>query len=82
MSPAAPAGGGPLQTLLGASLIGAVLVLPLALATGQAVSPLRSGVGRRRRSRARGDVSVLAYAGYVAACARPGRCSRRRSPIW
>lgn len=57
---------GPLQTLLGASLIGIVLVLPLALATGQAVSPFAPWGRAEAAIAGAGFVSVLAYSGYVA----------------
>jgi drug/metabolite transporter (DMT)-like permease len=57
---------GPLQTLLGASVIGFALVLPLALATGQAVSPFGPWGPAEAAIAAGGVISVLAYSGYVA----------------
>lgn len=57
---------GPLQVLLGASLIGVVLVLPLALATRQVVSPFGPWGQAEAAIAAAGLISVLAYSGYVA----------------
>jgi drug/metabolite transporter (DMT)-like permease len=57
---------GPLQTLLGASLIGFALVLPLALTTGQAVSPFAPWSRAEAAMALAGLISVLAYSGYVA----------------
>ena len=57
---------GPLQTLLGGSLVGLVAVLPLALVTGQAVSPLRAWGVAETTVAATGLLGAFAYAGYVA----------------
>lgn len=57
---------GPLQTLLGGALIALVLVVPLALVTGQAVSPLRPWGAAEAAIAVGGLFSVLAYSGYVA----------------
>lgn len=57
---------GPMQTLLGAQILGLGVVLPLALATGQAASPLRAWGAPELAIAATGVISPLAYAGYVA----------------
>lgn len=59
------AGLGPMQVLLGASLVGAAVSLPLALATGQFISPLRSYGAPEWALIAAAVIHVLTYAGYV-----------------
>ena len=57
---------GPMQTLLGGQILGLAAVLPLALATGQAVSPVRGWGAAEWAVALTGVLSPLAYAGYVA----------------
>ena len=57
---------GPMQTLLGGQILGLAVVAPLALATGQAASPLRVWGAAEWAVALTGVLSPLAYAGYVA----------------
>lgn len=59
------AGLDPFQVMWGASLMGAILVLPAALATGQFISPLRPFGAPETAIATYGMISVLAYSGYV-----------------
>lgn len=60
------------QTLLAASLIGAVLMLPLAVATGQWIDPL-AGFGAPEAALVAGAIiHALVYAGYVWMVGRAG----------
>lgn len=59
------AGLGPMQVLLGASLVGAAVSLPLALATGQFISPFRSYGAPEWALIAAAVIHVLTYSGYV-----------------
>ncbi|MEO0502068.1 MAG: DMT family transporter [Pseudomonadota bacterium] len=59
------AGLGPIQVLWGASLVGTLIALPLALATGQWIDP-RPPYGAPELAQVMGSVThVLVYAGYV-----------------
>ena len=53
------------QVMLGASLLGAAMVLPLALATGQFISPVRAFGGPEWALVGYSMISILAYSGYV-----------------
>ena len=57
---------GPLQTLLGGSVLGLAVVAPLALLGGQAVSPFARWGPAEAAVALSGLLSPLAYAGYVA----------------
>ncbi|MCB1310656.1 MAG: DMT family transporter [Sedimentitalea sp.] len=59
------AGLGPTQVLLGASLVGAGLSLPLALASGQFISPIRPFGAPEWALIAAAIIHVLTYSGYV-----------------
>ena len=59
------AGVDPLRVLLGASLVSAVLVLPLALATGQFISPFRSFGAPEWSLVGVSVANVFVYAAYV-----------------
>lgn len=59
------AGLGPMQVLMGASLVAAVVSLPLALATGQFISPLRSYGAPEWALIVAAIIHVLTYTGYV-----------------
>ncbi|MAC76620.1 MAG: EamA family transporter [Rhodobacteraceae bacterium] len=59
------AGLDPFQVMWGASLVGAVLVLPAAIATGQFISPLRPFGAPETAIVTYAMISVLAYSGYV-----------------
>lgn len=66
------AGCDPIQTLTGASVLGAVLALPIALATGQFIDP-RIGIGAPEAALALSSVlHAFAYAGYVWMIGRAG----------
>lgn len=67
------AGGlGPVTLLLGASAVGAVLALPLALATGQWIDP-RAGIGAPELAlMASATIHALVYAAYVWLVGRAG----------
>ena len=56
---------GPLQTLLGGSALGLVVVAPLALLSGHAVSPLARWGAAEAAVALSGMLTPLAYAGYV-----------------
>ncbi len=56
---------GPLQTLLGGSTLGLVVVAPLAFVSGQAVTPWAAWGPAAAAVALSGLVSPLAYAGYV-----------------
>lgn len=56
---------GPMQTLLGATAIAVVVVVPLAVVTGQAVSPLRPWGSAEVALTGAGILATGAYAGYV-----------------
>ncbi len=66
------AGLGPMQVLLGASLLGAGLSLPLALASGQFISPLRSYGAPEWALIAAAVIHVVTYSGYVWLVSRAG----------
>ncbi len=77
------AGLDPIQVLLGASLVGAGLSLPLALASGQFISPVRPFGAPEWALIAAAIIHVLTYSGYVwLVRTRRARSSRRRSAIW
>lgn len=57
---------GPIQTLLGATVLALCIVVPVAVLTGQAVSPLRPWGLAEMAVFFSGVISTLAYAGYVA----------------
>ncbi|MGR3804517.1 DMT family transporter [Marinibacterium profundimaris] len=59
------AGMDPFQVMLGASLTGAAMVLPLALATGQFISPLRVFGAADWALVGYSLISIMAYSGYV-----------------
>jgi drug/metabolite transporter (DMT)-like permease len=66
------AGCGPVEVLLGASILGACLALPLALGSGQWIDP-RAGFGRPEAALAAGaTMHALAYVGYVWLIGRAG----------
>jgi drug/metabolite transporter (DMT)-like permease len=66
------AGCGAIQALLGASLLGAALAAPLALASGQWIDP-REGLGRAEAALILSStIHALAYAGYVWLIGRSG----------
>lgn len=62
----------PIQVLLGASLIGAVIALPLAVGTGQFVSPFRVWQAPEWALVVSSMIHVLVYAGYVWLVGRTG----------
>ena len=66
------AGLDPIQLLFGACLTGAVLALPLALGTGQFISPIRPLGAPEAALLASSVVSVLSYTGYVWLVGRAG----------
>ncbi|MBK0329170.1 DMT family transporter [Rhodobacteraceae bacterium F11138] len=66
------AGLGPMQVLLGASLVSAGLSLPLALSTGQFISPLRSYEAPELALIAAAFIHVVTYSGYVWLVSRAG----------
>ncbi|MCR9127258.1 MAG: DMT family transporter [Rhodobacteraceae bacterium] len=66
------AGLDPLQVLFGASVVAALLALPLALVSGQFISPLRSYGPPEWSLIAASLVHVLVYAGYVWTVERAG----------
>jgi len=55
----------PVQVLFGASLLGAVLVLPLAIGSGQYISPLKPWGAPEWALVASSVIHVVVYAGYV-----------------
>ncbi|WP_428926067.1 DMT family transporter [Marinibacterium sp. SX1] len=59
------AGLDPFQTMLGACLVSAVLVLPAALVSGQFISPLRSYGAAETALVFYALISIMAYSGYV-----------------
>lgn len=59
------AGLGPMQVLMGASLVAVVLAAPLALATGQFISPIRSYGAPEWALIVAAIIHVLTYTGYV-----------------
>ena len=66
------AGCGPVEVLLGASILGACLALPLALVSGQWIDP-RAGIGRPEAALIAGaSIHALAYVGYVWLIGRAG----------
>jgi len=66
------AGCGPIEVLLGASLLGALIALPLALGSGQWIDPLE-GLGRAESALILSStIHALAYSGYVWLIARAG----------
>jgi drug/metabolite transporter (DMT)-like permease len=66
------AGCGPIEVLLGASLLGTAIVAPLALASGQWIDP-RQGIGRAEAALVvSSSIHALAYAGYVWLIGRAG----------
>ena len=62
----------PLQVLWGASLVGAIVILPLTLASGQWISPLPPYGVADAAQVASSAVHVLVYAGYVWLVPRAG----------
>lgn len=61
------------QAMFGASVVGLILCLPIALATGQFFDPFASGFGRAEAALAGSSViHALMYAGYVWLAARAG----------
>ena len=62
----------PIQVLWGASSVGAVLALPLAVGTGQFIDPLRPFAAPDWAVLASAVIHVLVYAGYVWLVARAG----------
>lgn len=66
------AGMNPMQVMFGASLIGAVLCLPLALATGQFVDPLRTWAAPEWALVASSVIHILTYTAYVWLVGRAG----------
>ena len=62
----------PVQVLLGASLVGAILALPLALMTGQWISPLPPWGAPDLAILGSSTAHALAYAGYVWMVGRAG----------
>jgi drug/metabolite transporter (DMT)-like permease len=66
------AGCGAIEVLLGASTLGAVIVLPLAIASGQWIDP-RAGIGAPEAALiASSAIHALAYTGYVWVIGRAG----------
>ncbi len=66
------AGCGAIEVLLGASIVGAMIALPLALASGQWINPA-AGIGAPEAALATSSViHALAYAGYVWLIGRAG----------
>jgi hypothetical protein len=63
-------------------LVGTVMALPLALMTGQWISPLPPWGAPDLAIVGSSIAHALAYAGYVWMVAAPGRSSPRRCPIW
>lgn len=59
------AGLGPVEVLFGASLIGAVITLPLALGSGQFINPIRVWAAPEWALLASAAIHVVVYAGYV-----------------
>lgn len=55
----------PIQVLYGASLVGAILVLPLTIASGQYISPLKPWGAPEWALVASSVIHVVVYAGYV-----------------
>lgn len=66
------AGLDPIQVLFGASLIGTIIALPLALGSGQFISPLRPWGAPEWALVISSAVHVLVYAGYVWLVGRAG----------
>ncbi|MFV0512162.1 MAG: DMT family transporter [Jhaorihella sp.] len=66
------AGLGPMQVLLGASLMAGAMALPLALFTGQFITPLRSYGPAEWALIAAAIIHVLTYSGYVWLVTRAG----------
>ena len=66
------AGLDPIRVLFGASLIGAIMALPLALATGQFISPLRPYGAPEWALIGSALIHVVVYAGYVWLVGRAG----------
>ncbi|WP_233145656.1 DMT family transporter [Phaeobacter sp. 22II1-1F12B] len=66
------AGLDPIRVLFGASLVGAIMALPLALATGQFISPLRPYGAPEWALIGSALIHVVVYAGYVWLVGRAG----------
>jgi drug/metabolite transporter (DMT)-like permease len=66
------AGLDPVQVLFGASLTGAIIALPLAIGSGQFISPLRVWGAPEWALLAASVIHVLVYAGYVWLVGRAG----------
>lgn len=62
----------PVQLLFGASLVGAVMTLPLALGSGQYISPIRAFGAAEWALIAASVIHVIAYAAYVWLIGRAG----------
>ncbi len=62
----------PVEVMFGASLVGAVASLPLALGTGQFISPLRGWGAAESALVAASVIHVVVYAGYVWMVGRAG----------
>ena len=68
-----PPATGPVATLLGASLLGAIICVPLIVATGGFINPLKIGMGRSEWALfASSSLHVVAYLGYIWLVARAG----------
>jgi len=66
------AGLDPIEVLFGASLIGAVITLPLALGSGQFINPIRVWAAPEWALLASSAIHVVVYAGYVWLVGRAG----------
>ncbi len=62
----------PVQVMFGVSLVGAVITLPLALATGQFINPVRIWGAPEWAFLASSAIHVVVYAGYVWLVGRAG----------
>jgi drug/metabolite transporter (DMT)-like permease len=66
------AGMSPMQVMMGASLIGALLCLPLAIGSGQFINPIKPWGAAEWALVASSVVHILTYAGYVWLVGRAG----------
>ena len=61
-----PADTGPVATLFGASVVGAIVALPLTLLTGTFVNPIESGIGASELALMTTiGLHIIAYVGYI-----------------